>query len=150
MEILFHLDYWSRKMALVHDFFVIADLNDLVDIHNQLDFNKLRQCRHISINDDIIIFISKTLKWFMSENYTKTKTIEGLFYYGISLIEYDNLNIFLKIIILWKELFELAPERNIILQFDYDKKYILQQIEVLIELLEYAIENDRIVLHCGI
>ena len=150
MEILFRLDYWSRKMALVHDFFVIANLNDVIDINNQIDLNKIHQYRHVSINDSIITFISKTLKWIISKNHTRTKTIDGLFYYGISLIESNNLDIFLNIIILWKKLFELASERNIISEFDYDKKYILQQIEDLIQVLEYAIENDKIVLHCGI
>ena len=102
IEILFHFMYWSSKMALVHNFFVIPSLQDVTNkINNQLDLKCMsKRYKHISIHDDIIIFIFKTLKWFKSENNTKTKTTKGLFYYGISLIESDNLNTFLRIVVL--------------------------------------------------
>lgn len=114
-------------MALVHNFFVIPSLQDVTNkINNQLDLKCMsKRYKHISIHDDIIIFIFKTLKWFKSENNTKTKTTKGLFYYGISLIESDNLNTFLRIVVLWKELFKLAPETDVIPESSYSKKEII-------------------------
>ena len=151
-EILFHLEQWSSQMALVHNFFVIPSLQDVTNkINNQLDLKCMsKRYKHISIHDDIIIFIFKTLKWFKSENNTKTKTTKGLFYYGISLIESDNLNTFLRIVVLWKELFKLAPETDVIPESSYGKKEIISQIENLIRLLEYATKNNKVILHFGI
>lgn len=137
-------------MALVHEFCIIENLDDVINIDNQVDLKKVYQYRHIAVDDAIIIYMSNTLKWFISTNTAKTKTTKGLFYYGISLIESDNLNTFLKIVGVWKELFNLAPEVNIIPEFNFDKKYILHKIEELIKLLEYARTNDKIILHCGI
>ena len=152
IEILFHFMYWSSKMALVHNFFVISDLRDVTNkINNQLDINCMSErYEHVSIHDDIIIFIFKTLKWFKSENDTKTKATKGLFYYGISLIESDNLNTFLHIVVLWKELFKLAPETDVIPESGFSKKEIISQIENLIRLLEHATKSNKIVLHLGI
>lgn len=96
----------------------------------------------------ISLFLS--LKWFKSENDTKTKAMKGLFYYGISLIESDNLNTFLHIVVLWKELFKLAPETDVIPESSCSKKEIISQIENLIRLLEYATKSNKIVLHFGI
>lgn len=151
-EILFHLEQWSSQMALVHNFFVIPSLQDVTNkINNQLDLKCMsKRYKHISIHDDIIIFIFKTLKWFKSENNTKTKTTKGLFYYGISLIESDNLNTFLRIVVLWKELFKLAPETDVLPESSYGKKEIISQIENLIRLLEYATKNNKVILHFGI
>lgn len=137
-------------MALAHEFCIIENLDDVINIDNQVDLKKVYQYRHIAVDDAIIIYMSNTLKWFISTNTAKTKTTKGLFYYGISLIESDNLNTFLKIVGVWKELFNLAPEVNIIPEFNFDKKYILHKIEELIKLLEYASTNDKIILHCGI
>ena len=69
-EILFHLEQWSSQMALVHNFFVIPSLQDVTNkINNQLDLKCMsKRYKHISIHDDIIIFIFKNLKWFKSEN----------------------------------------------------------------------------------
>ena len=61
-EILFHLEQWSSKMALVHNFFVIPSLQDVTNkINNQLDLKCMsKRYKHISVHDDIIIFIFKT------------------------------------------------------------------------------------------
>lgn len=61
IEILFHFMYLSSKMALVHNFFVISDLRDVTNkINNQLDLNCMSErYKHVSIHDDIIIFIFK-------------------------------------------------------------------------------------------
>ena len=152
IEILSHFMHWSSKMALVHNFFVISDLRDITNkINNQLDINCMSgRYEYVSIHDDIIIFIFKTLKWFKSENDTKTKATKGLFYYGISLIESDNLNTFLHIVVLWKELFKLAPETDVIPESGFSKKEIILQIENLIRLLEHATKSNKIVLHLGI
>lgn len=139
-------------MSLVHDFAIISKEYDELEI--------LRDMKKVSIPDDIILYMSDSLKWINS--YWNGKEYkESLNYYGYSFISGEDLNKLAHIVNIWKELFSLAPDtffitsEYILNEKRYEKisikrKEIVSLLSEWRNLCKEAIEDDCNIIHRGI
>ena len=155
MEQLYLLENSNERkyMALSHHFAVIAKNNKSCIISSKMEY--------ASLSDNIFIYIKDSLDWIHS-NWCGSQISKGLSYSGFSYIEdISDIKHFEKIIIYWKELFELAPDEFYITG-DYlldDNKYekilikkfdVIMELSNLISICQKAIKTQGKILHNGI
>lgn len=139
-------------MGLVHQFAIISEESDENIISSNME--------SVSISDVIIQYIGDSLKW-VNATWNGKRIGEGISYHGFSFIEGDEIIKIKNIIIQWKELFLLSPEKFYLTgeflpdKRKYDKNLIVKNeiIETLnsfIELCEKAIVIEGKILHNGV
>ena len=112
------------------------------------------------VSDDLLRYVDDSLKWINTISNGK-KNIQGLSYYGYSIIVDKNINKLRDIVEQWIALFNLAND-DILLTGDfqvdelkYEQKYIkkeiiIQELYSLLHICETAINIDGKVLYNGI
>jgi len=135
-------------MALTHNFYTIGKKNnETIEIK-------------VIISDDLILYINDSLKWF-NTIWANSQENQGLDYHGVSIIQDKNVILFKMILGNWIGLFNNAPERFILTgdylydednyeQIEIDKEQLIKQLTSLINLCEYALENNINIIHEGI
>lgn len=123
----------------------------------------------VQIQDDLILYMMDSLKWIRTTNPIKDESKNGLFYHGISLIDYEGAISLNNITQAWLNLFLSAPdivnltggyytiegEPEIPGQYEiltFDKKDILARLNKLNELSMRAkdSEGNFLIIHYGI
>lgn len=139
-------------MGLVHQFAIISKESDENIIKSNME--------SVSISDEIIQYIGDSIKW-INTTWNGKRIREGISYHGFSFIEGDEIIKIKNIVIKWKELFFLSPEKFYLTgdflpdKGKYDKNLIVKNeiIEALnsfIELCEKALVIEGKILHNGI
>jgi hypothetical protein len=97
-------------MALVHEFILIPNTVDINRFWTDTE-NNSEIIDNVVINDDIIQYISDTLKWIPSKNPAKNGTPKGtgINYYGVTLFDQDSSEAIRNIFIAWRDLFKNSP-----------------------------------------
>ncbi|MFC5647545.1 hypothetical protein ACFPYJ_00060 [Paenibacillus solisilvae] len=99
-------------MPLVHDFLLIKqDQIKKNDLFSLRDFKKQGNKEMIvQIQDDLILYMMDSFKWIRTTNPFNDETIYGLFYHGISLIDFEGAITLNSITQAWYNLFLSAPD----------------------------------------
>jgi hypothetical protein len=150
--------------GLNHDFQVID--TDSFSLKKQKEYMKDKK---VELHDDFLCYISDSIKWIKSFNPARKEVTTGLCWNGPTIISFQNIKKFEKIIMAWITLFENAPskihlcgsygwiegepiERGSYQNLIFEKKEILKKLEVLVSLCKIVI-NDKgktCLLHYGI
>ncbi len=159
-------------MALVHDFVLIKQ----TDIQKVLaDICLLKdesfKTRTVQIHDDFILYFADSFQWIATTNPRKEPDEhlphQSLCYHGLTLFFPNQITYFKKVIQVWYDMFNLAPDEFILTgswteivgeedSGDYEqiaviKSEILPQLSKLIKLCEDVENDDNLcLLHLGI
>ncbi len=144
-------------MALTHNFFSIKeeDIHNIVEDYQKGNFRDLIETQDkVSIHDNVIQFINKTLNWVSTKNYKNIEDHKGLFYHGITIIHPDQITVFRKIISQWIVLFEYAPNVFYLNQIEngveMKKEEVRVKLDMLNNFLSKILENGNYLIHHGI
>jgi hypothetical protein len=98
-------------MALEHGFFLIPKSVDITRFWMNTE-NNPEIIDSVGIHDDIIQYISDTLKWIPSRNPAKNGNPKGMGinYYGVTLFDQDSSEELNNIFISWRNLFKNSPK----------------------------------------
>lgn len=152
-------------MPLVHDFFLLNQKyrKDIHKLMMSYQFDLSAVCEdHIKIDDDFIVYIEDTLKFFKTVGPTD-EVIDGIAYCGYSIIDIVQIETAKKVFKGWKSLFLVAPQEFIINgcyikdgdyqgyeQLSWKRTDIIYKLDLLIDLCEQALTNGHFILHWGI
>ncbi len=141
-------------MALIHNFLVLEkkyrdDMEPLI-----LDyFNGSREfvTSYIQVDDDLILLTQDTFNRFKTV-WPNDELMEGLAYYGHTVIEHDEVLIVKEVFEEWKSLFMLGDlvvtslDEDLVLSCDE----VIHTFEILTKMCEKAISGEYFILHLGI
>ncbi|MFE8697380.1 hypothetical protein ACFYKT_13640 [Cytobacillus sp. FJAT-53684] len=98
-------------MALKHDFFLIPNTVDLDQL--VMNYNKHSDIiDSVVLHDDIISYMSDTLKWIPSKNpgLRGITPCKGINYHGVTLFDSESAPILKSVFSAWKDLFQNSPK----------------------------------------
>lgn len=154
-------------MALEHEFYLIPTTVQLQGFWMNLN-NNPNIIDSVVIHDDIIMYISDTLKWIPSKNpaINGIPGCKGINYHGVTLFDVDSATNLKRVITSWSDLFlnspnklELTGEFVTIEAEDYaghyenlvfDRDDVLKCFEKLISFSGKVAEGKCYIYHCGI
>lgn len=157
----------GKKMALEHEFYLIPNTIDV----ERLWMNRVNNPKIIDsvvIHDDIIQYVSDTLKWIPSRNpeLHGTPISTGINYYGVTLFDKDSAIILKSIFSSWRDLFLNSPavleltgefvmvqdgeQSGYYEKLAYNRNEIIHQFEKIISFSDRLSEGKFYLYHCGI
>ncbi|MGG0741030.1 hypothetical protein [Niallia taxi] len=99
-------------MALKHDFYLIPRTTDVISFWQYTSDNS-KYIEHIALHDDLIFYITDTLKWIPTKK-TGMPAITagfGINYHGVTLLDKQSAVPLRNIFSAWRDLFNNAPEK---------------------------------------
>lgn len=152
-------------MTLTHDFFLLNQRyrKDIHKLITSYQFDLITICEEqIKVNDDFIVYIEDTLKFFKTV-WPTDEVMDGLAYCGYSIIDTEQIAIAKKVFEGWKSLFLVAPQEFIMNgcyieeegyqgyeQLNWKQTDVIHTLDLLIDLCEQALSSGYFILHCGI
>lgn len=154
-------------MALEHEFYLIPNTIDVERFWRHRE-NNLNVIDSVVIHDDIILYVSDTLKWIPSRNpaINGTPNGAGINYYGVTLFDVDSAITLKSIFSSWRDLFlnsptvlELTGEFVMVEggeqsghyeKLVYNRNEIIKQFEKIISFSDKLFEGKFYLYHCGI
>lgn len=154
-------------MAIKHEFYLIPNTLDVKTfwLHKENDSNIIA-C--VVIEDDVIQYISDTLKWIPSKNpaLNNIPSGMGINYHGVTLFDKQSSAVLKSILASWRDLFKHSPKileltGAFVMESDADtaghyetlvlnRDDIVNQFETIISFSERLAEGNFYVYHCGI
>lgn len=138
-----------------HDFLGIP--NSFINLSKVFfDFydNKLKDIETYTIDDSIILYLNPiTFSWIKSNWNDEVESDRlGLSYYGFSLINSENIILLKEIFLNFLLLFKYAPNSVYVEDgtIEISKQTIIKTINEFNEFIDYCLENNLLILHCGI
>ncbi|MED4035945.1 coproporphyrinogen III oxidase (plasmid) [Niallia taxi] len=153
-------------MALKHDFYLIPKTTDIISFWQYTSDNS-KYIEHIALHDDLILYITDTLKWIPTKNPGMRAITAGfgINYHGVTLLDKHSAVPLRNIFSAWRDLFNIAPEK-IELTGDFvgednhqngeyerlilNRDEIVRQLEKVIAMSERLLDGEYYVYHCGV
>lgn len=96
-------------MSLNHEFVILDNESNWEKQSSEFYKNK-KEFEYVAIHDDYIQYFSDFLKFFTLYNPARNENVQGLCYYGVTIIPSDVLQSILKMLEHFLEIFESAPD----------------------------------------
>lgn len=154
-------------MALEHEFYLIPNTIDVGRFWMDRE-NNPKVIDSVVIQDDIILYVSDTLKWIPSKNPALhgTPISAGINYHGVTLFDEDSATTLESIFSSWRDLFLNSPtvleltgefvmveggeQSSHYEKLVYNRNEIIKQFEKIISFSDRLSEGDFHLYHCGI
>ncbi|MEW9670607.1 hypothetical protein [Ammoniphilus sp. 3BR4] len=154
-------------MALEHEFYLIPNTVDLERFWMYRE-NNSNVIDSVIIHDDIILYVSDTLKWIPSKNPSLSGIPNGvgINYHGVTLFDEDSAYILKSIFSSWRDLFQESPKvlkltgEFVMVEGEehaghyeelvFNRDEIIEQFEKIISFSERLAEGKFYLYHCGI
>jgi hypothetical protein len=154
-------------MALEHDFYLIPNTVD-VDRFWMDRENNPELIDSVIIHDDIILYISDTLKWVPSRNpaFHGAPRGAGIHYHGVTLFDVNSAVTLKSVFSSWRDLFLNSPavleltgefvmvggegQSGYYEKLVYDRHEIIEQFEKMTLFADRLAEGGFYLYHCGI
>jgi hypothetical protein len=156
-------------IALTHEFYLVPST---IDVEQQQFWmgikNRSEIVDSVEIHDDIILYISDTLKWIPSKNpaIKGAPRGAGINYHGVTLFDDESAIVLGNVFNSWKQLFENSPEvikltgeyLTIVDQHDsghyenlfLNRNEILKQFDKIVSFANKLSNGSFYLIHCGI